>query len=198
MYRSDYPAGEFYNKEYDLNLKLRSTCFSNFPNDLPIYAKDDNIIKLIVEERFFMKQDMIIEESDYKEYLDENDYEYPDYVKEKDKIEETEINNDIIYKYDNINLYEIKKQDIKIEYQGAQTLSYKDKQNSQIGTINYYYQDKLLTQEQIYLKEKINASYKKILLANKEKLKLIIISILLIIFVPVILIIVKSQKRTHK
>ena len=90
------------------------------------------------------------------------------------------------------------KQDIKIEYQGAKTLSYKDKQNSQIGTINYYYQDKLLTQEQIYLKEKINPSYKKILLANKEKLILIIISILLIIFVPVILIIVKAQKRTHK
>lgn len=100
-----------------------------------------------------------------------------------------------------ISLYlpnDYNKQDIKIEYQGAQTLSYKDKQNSQIGTINYYYQDKLLTQEQIYLKEKINPSYKKILLANKEKLILIIISILLIIFVPVILIIIKSQKRTHK
>lgn len=100
-----------------------------------------------------------------------------------------------------ISLYlpnDYNKQDIKIEYQGAKTLSYKDKQNSQIGTINYYYQDKLLTQEQIYLKEKINPSYKKILLANKEKLILIIISILLIIFVPVILIIVKSQKRTHK
>ena len=100
-----------------------------------------------------------------------------------------------------ISLYlpnDYNKQDIKIEYQGAKTLTYKDKQNSQIGTINYYYQDKLLTQEQIYLKEKINPSYKKILLANKEKLILIIISILLIIFVPVILIIVKSKKRAHK
>lgn len=100
-----------------------------------------------------------------------------------------------------ISLYlpnDYNKDDIKIDYQGAKTLSYKDKINTEIGTINYYYKDKLLTTEQIYLKETIKPSYKKILLANKDKLILIIISILLIIFVPIILIIVRHKIRTHR
>ncbi len=107
IYRSDYPCVEEFETEYDLQLKLRSTCFSNFPNDIPIYAKSDNNIKLIVKNRFFMKYDMIIEDSGYEEILDEEKYEYPDYIEKKDQ------NDNINYddKYNNISLYNITKED---------------------------------------------------------------------------------------
>ena len=106
VYRSDYPAGEEYDTEYILNLKLRSICFSNFPNDLPIYAKSNNTVRLIVKQRFFMKQDMVIEDSEYDEFLNEDDYEYPNYIKDREEAGDKE---DAEYKCDNINLYEIKK-----------------------------------------------------------------------------------------
>ncbi len=83
----------------------------------------------------------------------------------------------------------------KIEYNGATTLSYKDQKNTKIGEIKYYYNDKLIDSENIFLNKEINISYKKLLLKNKDKIIIAIISILVIILVPIILLLIKTKPR---
>lgn len=89
------------------------------------------------------------------------------------------------------------KEDIKINYTGISNISYKNTLKEELGTINYYYQDKLISQEIVYLNTKIEPSYKKIILKYKDKLILIILSIIVIITTPILLIIFKKHK-THK
>ncbi len=84
---------------------------------------------------------------------------------------------------------------LKTEYTGATTLSYKDKKNTEIGEIKYYYEDKLLDSEKVILNKDINISYKKVLTKNKDKIIIVIISILTIILIPIILLIKKTKLR---
>lgn len=102
-----------------------------------------------------------------------------------------------------ISLYlpnDYNKEDIKIEYIGPEELSYKDKKDTLIGTINYYYKDKLIDSEEVYLTIKLEPSYKKLVLLYKDKIIIVIISILVIILVPIILNIIKLKKKSkaHK
>lgn len=92
------------------------------------------------------------------------------------------------------------KEDIKIEYIGPKELSYKDKKDTLIGTINYYYQEELIDSEEVYLAIELAPSYEKIILLHKDKIIIVILSILTIFFVPIILIILNSKKKskTHK
>lgn len=90
------------------------------------------------------------------------------------------------------------KEDIKIEYIGTKEVSYKDKKDTQIGNINYYYQDILLDSEPVFLKEEIKLSSEKLIMLYKDKIMLIILSVLLIIIVPILLIIIKSKNKSHK
>ena len=48
------------------------------------------------------------------------------------------------------------KDDIKIEYNFLDNISYKNKINSKIGSIKIYYKDTLLEEDNIYLDRKIN------------------------------------------
>lgn len=102
-----------------------------------------------------------------------------------------------------ISLYlpnDYNKEDIKIEYIGPEELSYKDKKDTLIGTIKYYYKDKLIDSEEVYLTIKLEPSYKKLVLLYKDKIIIVIISILVIILVPIILNIIKLKKKSkaHK
>lgn len=120
------------------------------------------------------------------------------------KVNLSNINNLKITSTKEISKYlpnDYNKEDIKIEYIGTKELSYKDKKNTQIGNINYYYKDELLDTEPIYLTENIKPSLKKIIAYHKDKIIIVILSILTIIIVPIILTIIKSKKRkrrTHK
>lgn len=122
----------------------------------------------------------------------------PSDYKEKLKVNLSKTNTYKISSTKEIKLYlpnDYNKEDIKIEYLGPKELSYKDKKGTQIGELNYYYKDKLLNKENIYLTTNIEPSYKKIIIANKEKVIIVILSILLIIIVPILLTILKSRKR---
>ena len=99
-----------------------------------------------------------------------------------------------------ISLYlpkDYNKNDIKIEYNGPISLSYKDKKGTQIGEINYYYQDLLIDNEPVFLNTQFYPSYKKILIYYQDKLIIVLISVILIILVPILLVIIKS-KKSHK
>lgn len=55
------------------------------------------------------------------------------------------------------------KKDLTTEYIGQEQLSFKDKKNSKIGLINYYYQNKLIYTENVFLSQDIEIPYLKYL-----------------------------------
>lgn len=55
---------------------------------------------------------------------------------------------------------------IKVEYSGKEELSYRDKKNDLIGTIKYYYQDKLVKEEKVILNEELKMDVLKVIKSN--------------------------------
>ena len=55
------------------------------------------------------------------------------------------------------------REDLTTEYIGQKQLSFKDKKNSKIGLINYYYQNKLIYTESVFLSQDIEIPYLKCL-----------------------------------
>lgn len=93
---------------------------------------------------------------------------------------------DIVTKVD-ITKYLPKDYDInyfKVEYNGLDNLTYKVKENTEIGTISYYYNNELLAIEKVYLNTTIEKDYLKII--KHYKLHYIIVAILCIIFLIII------------
>ena len=80
---------------------------------------------------------------------------------------------------------------IKVEYTGKESLSYKDKLNTKIGTITYTYNQETISTEDVILNIEIKPDYLKILLKYKYY---ILVSILIII----ILISKKKKRRILK
>lgn len=76
---------------------------------------------------------------------------------------------------------------IKVEYKGKETLSYKDKINTKIGTITYTYNQEIISTEDVILNIEIKPDYIKIIL----KYKYYILGFILII----IILIPKKKKR---
>lgn len=70
------------------------------------------------------------------------------------------------------------KEKIKIEYTGKEELSYKNKKGTTIGKIKYFYEDKLIYEEEVKLNIKIEPDILKILYANKVIVITIIVSLL--------------------
>lgn len=99
-------------------------------------------------------------------------------------------NTDII-KYLPID-YDLSK--FSVKYSGKEVLSYKDKKNSEIGVINYYYDDELINTEKVILNETLKKDYLKII----YKYKLQIILCILIISLIIILKIKKGKKRKRR
>ena len=53
--------------------------------------------------------------------------------------------------------------ELKIEYSGLEELSYKNKENDKIGEILYYFDNELLTKQDVLLNQKINLNIIKLL-----------------------------------
>jgi len=86
------------------------------------------------------------------------------------------------------------KDNFKIKYTGLNELSYKNKYKEKIGVIKYYYNDKKISQENVYLTTKIEPDILKIINSNKW----IIISITLFIIVLIFIIILLNKKLNKK
>lgn len=119
----------------------------------------------------------------------ENNYSNQTLMKEKTTIKEITVKNS------KINSYKIKsskniikflendysKDKFQIKYKGLNELSYKNKYNEKIGIIEYYYNNEKISEEKIYLKQKIEPDILKIINSNKKIIVLIITFILTII-----------------
>lgn len=77
--------------------------------------------------------------------------------------------------------YDINK--FKIEYNGLDNLTYKVKENTEIGTISYYYDNDLITTEKVYLQTTLKKDYLKIIKHYKIHYLLIVILCLICLFI---------------
>ena len=78
---------------------------------------------------------------------------------------------------------------LKVEYEGLDQLSFKDKIGDKIGTVNYYYDNKIISKNDIVLNSKFEISLKKLF----KKYYLIIIGIPILLGIMVIMI--KRKRR---
>jgi D-alanyl-D-alanine carboxypeptidase (penicillin-binding protein 5/6) len=76
---------------------------------------------------------------------------------------------------------------IKVDYTGKESLSYKDKLNTKIGTITYTYNQETISTEDVILNIEIKPDYLKILL--KYKYYILVSILIIIILIP------KKKKR---
>ena len=82
------------------------------------------------------------------------------------------------------------KNKFKIKYEGKEKLSFFDKQDKKIGTVSYYYDNKLISKEDVVLNTKIHISFKKIF---KEYFYVFILIILVILYI-----FIKPKKKRKK
>ena len=85
---------------------------------------------------------------------------------------------------------EINKNDYHFEYSDLNKLSFRNKLGDKLGTINYYYNDNIAT-EDVFLTESINLSYLNLFKDNPLLLMPFLIVLLLLIFI----ILYKKKKR---
>ena len=158
----------------------------------------DYLMVLLNAERIDNKSYNIIDALDLIKFIDEN-YNNITLVK-KDEVVKT-----IKVKYGNSKTYNLKaledvtlflpsdynKELLKIEYDGLDTISYKTKEKSLIGTIKYYYDNNLLKEDKIYLNEQIKFNLLTFIKDN-------IISIVTIFIIVIIILIVYMKICTKK
>lgn len=131
-------------------------------------------------------------------YMDKN-YEDINLSTKDTLIKQLNVKNSNIDTYDirtNLNIikylptdYDINK--FKIEYNGLDNLTYKVKENTEIGTISYYYANELLSTEKVYLNTTIKKDYIKIIKYYKLHYYLIFI-------LCFVLLIIIGRKLTKK
>lgn len=76
------------------------------------------------------------------------------------------------------------KNKFKIKYDGIEELSFRNKINKKIGTIKYYYDNKLIAEEEIILNKEIKVSIKKLFI---NYYYILIILLVIIIFIIIII-----------
>lgn len=83
------------------------------------------------------------------------------------------------------------KDKLKITYSGLKELSYKNKVNTTIGKIKYYYDNKLITEEQVKLNTKLELSVLKLIKSN------IIIFITILLAIAFSIFLFKGKKQLN-
>jgi D-alanyl-D-alanine carboxypeptidase (penicillin-binding protein 5/6) len=118
-------------------------------------------------------------------FIDNNYIKYTipnDQIIDKIPVNLSNINTITITSHDDVNILlpkDYNYKDIKTEYDGLKTFSFLNKKGENIGTINYYYQDELIYQEDIILNTSIKPSLEKII----AKYFYIVIILIVIIFI---------------
>ena len=111
------------------------------------------------------------------------------------KVENSKINNYKIKVGNNLSLFlenSFNIEDFEVKYTGINKLSYKNTKGQKLGTIKYYYKNKEIFSEDIFLNVKIEPDYLKIL--NNNKKKILLISLIIIILVSTTTILIKRVK----
>lgn len=119
-------------------------------------------------------------------------------------VREDELIKTLDIHYSNIDKYEVKtkkismfleedynSEDIIVEYEGLEELSILNKKEDYIGTVKYYYKDKLIDKEDIYLDIELKLS---------KEIKFILLGVIFVILLVIYVIIVrkKTKKRLRR
>ncbi len=149
----------------------------------------DYLMVLLNAERIGNKAYNVIDALELIDFIDDN-YKNITLIKKNDVIKTINV------KYSDNDTYDIKalkditlylpsdydKSLIKIEYDGLDTISYQNKKDELLGTVKYYYDNKLLSEEKVYLQSKINFNLLTFIKAN---LAMIVTTILIVIIILV-------------
>ena len=130
-----------------------------------------------------------------------NNYKDEILVNKDDLIKTLKVNLSKIETYDIKATKEVKKylpsdydkDKIKIEYKGLEELSFRNKKDEKIGTINYYYNNELLDSEDVIINADIKMDLGKLLLHYWY-----IVLIIILIIITLIIIIIKKRKKHFK
>lgn len=82
---------------------------------------------------------------------------------------------------------------IRFEYVGKEDLDFRNKEGEKIGRVDYYYEDELVGQEDVFINRNIKVSFRKVI---KEYYYIMIILIIILLLVFIILI--KKLKRKNR
>ena len=158
----------------------------------------DYLIVLLNAERIDNKSYNVIDALSLIDFID-NNYNNIAIVKKDDVIKTIKV------KYGDSDTYEIKANEdiklylpsdydkslIKIDYEGTDTISYKNKKNEVLGTVKYYYDNNLLKTEEIQLQDDIKFNIVSFIKTN-------IIPIVTIILITIIIFIGIGKICTRK
>ena len=130
-----------------------------------------------------------------------NNYKDEILVHKDDLIKTLKVNLSKIESYDIKATKEVKKylpsdydkEKIKIEYNGLEELSFRNKKGEKIGTINYYYDNLLLDTEDVIINTEIKMDLSKLLLHYWY-----IVLIIILVLITLIIIIIKRRKKSRK
>lgn len=183
-----YSKGDSINTERIIGSKTGFTKEAGLCISALINAKEHDIIIVTIGAPSNGAKYNVLDALTLIEFLD-NNYNNQTIVKKTDTIKEIPV------QYSNISSYTVKptqdilyylpndynQEEIKIEYKGLEELSFKNKKDSKIGEVQYYYQDKLITTEDIYLKEDLKMDIIKIISHYKYCIFSILIFILFLL-----------------
>lgn len=85
--------------------------------------------------------------------------------------------------------------DLRMEFDGVTTLSYKNKPGERLGEVRYYYKDELVAQEDIFLEEELHFSFEKFVRSHTLEIGG---TILLVVFVAIVRKNKKKKRRRRK
>ena len=169
-----------------------------------LFNSDDHeyLMVLLNAERTDNKSYNIIDTLDLIKFIDDNYNNIA--IVQKDSVVKT-----INIKYSSKDTYDIKASEdvtlylpidynkdlIKIEYDGLDTISSKNKIDDIIGTVKYYYDNNLVKEEEIHLQEKIDFN---LLTFIKVNIIQIVITILIIIVIFIIFGKLSKKKKLER
>ncbi len=206
---SVYSTINTYNKTMDLDTSRILGSKTGFTLEAgscisALFNSDDHeyLMVLLNAERTDNKSYNIIDTLALIKFIDDNYNNIA--IVEKDSVVKT-----INIKYSSKDTYDIKASEdvtlylpidynkdlIKIEYDGLDTISSKNKKDEVIGTVKYYYDNNLVKEEEIHLQEKIDFN---LLTFIKVNIIQIVITILIIIIIFIIFGKLSKKKKLER
>lgn len=158
---------------------------------ISVYFESDGhemILITLGADRINGKPYNIIDAMELISYVDDNynNYEivHKDMVVKEIEVLDSKISKYLVRTNDNVTLFlpiDYDKNKVTIEYEGLDSLSYKNKVNDKIGIIKYYYGDELIRSDDVLLGQDIKIDYFKVI--SRYKVLIFVIIVLFIVIV---------------
>ena len=158
---------------------------------ISVYFESDGhemILITLGADRINGKPYNIIDAMELISYVDDNynNYEivHKDMVVKEMEVLDSKISRYLVRTNDNVTLFlpiDYDKNKVTVEYEGLDSLSYKNKANDKIGIIKYYYGDELIRSDDVLLGQDIKIDYFKVI--SRYKVLIFAIIVLFIVIV---------------